>query len=181
MLLLNYCTLQRAINMKNCTFHFNKLTEISWANINFLTINNENKLNPQYITKAANAIAQKDFSVKIIADILVHNKDKGDAELAGFDYQFFYKDTKIGEGNNINTSTIAIPSGKSSSIPISLIISIQDLIKSDNPLHSTEEAIAFFNNLKKIGKESTDFSIQLRPHLKIGNSIIKTAYIPIAL
>lgn len=181
MLSLTYCTIQRAINIKNCTFDFGKLTGISWAGINFLTVGSETKLNPQQITKAASAISKGDFSVTVTAEILAHNPERGDAELAGFDYQFFYKETKIGEGNNTNNSAIVIPSGQSSTIPVSLMISIQDWIKSDSPLRSAEEAVAFFNNLKKIGKSPTDFSIRLRPHLKVGNSTLKTTYIPIAL
>lgn len=171
------CTLQRAINMKDCKYSFGGVSGVTWANINFLKLGTDkSNFSLKTLTDFATAIAQKDFATKITLDINAKNPESKDAALAGFDYQVFYKDVKIGEGESTNTSEIVVPALGSTQIPVNLQISFKDIVDWKKPVKAVDNTLTFLKSVTKIGKEKTDFSIKIRPHVKLGNKTIKTAF-----
>lgn len=176
------CTLQRAINMKDCKYSFGGVTGVTWANINFLKLGTDkSNFSLKTLTDFATAIAKKDFATKITLDVTAKNPESKDAALAGFDYQVFYKDLKIGEGESINTSDIVVPALGATTIPVELQISFKDIVDWKKPIKAVDNTLTFLKGVTKIGKESTDFSVKIRPHIRIGKKTIKTAFLKLDL
>lgn len=172
------CVLQRALNMKDCKYSFGELTGVTWANINFLQLGtNLSNFNVKTITDFATALAKKDFATRITLNINAQNPKNQDAALAGFDYQVLYKNFLIGEGESINSSEIVVPAYGQTKIPANLQISFKDVVDLKHPVQSVDNTLAFIKSITKIGKEKTDFSIKIRPHIRIGQKRVKTAYI----
>lgn len=172
------CVIQRAINMKDCKYSFGEITSVTWANINFLQFGtNLSNFNVKTLTDFATAIAKKDFATRITLNINAQNPKSQDAALAGFDYQVYYKDFIIGEGESINSSEIVVPAYGETKIPANLQVSFKDVVDLKQPVKSVENTLAFIKSITKIGKEKTDFSIKIRPHIRIGQKKVKTAYI----
>lgn len=176
------CALQRAINMKDCKYSFGGVSGITWANINFLKIGTDKSaLNVKTLTDCATALAKKDFSTKITLDINAKNPESRDAAIAGFDYQVYYKDIMIGTGESANTSEIVVPALGSTTIPADLHVSFKDIVDLKKPLTAVDNTLKFIKEISKIGKSDTDFSVKIRPHLKVGKKTVKTAFIKLDL
>ena len=173
------CSLSRAMQMVNCDYSFHKITGISWAGINFGTTSTEqSKLGASSLAKCAKAIANKDYTTTIGISLEAKNPDKRVASIAGFDYVVLYQNKEIASGVSINQEDIVVPAHGSTIIPMNFTINLADVI-SFNSLKAVENTLHFLGEVKKLGDNDTDFAIKIRPHIRVGKTVTKGAYIPI--
>ena len=167
------------MQMVNCDYSFHKITGISWAGINFGTTSTEqSKLGASSLAKCAKAIANKDYTTTIGISLEAKNPDKRVASIAGFDYVVLYQNKEIASGVSINQEDIVVPAHGSTIIPMNFTINLADVI-SFNSLKAVENTLHFLGEVKKLGDNDTDFAIKIRPHIRVGKTVTKGAYIPI--
>ena len=177
--ILSACSLSRAMQMVNCDYSFHGITGLSWAGINFgTTSTDQSKLGAGTLAKCAKAIANKDYTTTIGITIEAKNPDKRVASIAGFDYVVLYQNKEIASGVSINKEDIVVPAHGSTIIPMNFSIDITDVINFKS-LKAIENTLHFLGEVKKLGDNDTDFAIKLRPHIRVGKTITKGAYIPI--
>lgn len=177
--ILSACSLSRAMQMVNCDYSFHGITGLSWAGINFgTTSTDQSKLGAGTLAKCAKAIANKDYTTTIGITIEAKNPDKRVASIAGFDYVVLYQNKEIASGVSINKEDIVVPAHGSTIIPMNFSIDITDVINFKS-LKAVENTLHFLGEVKKLGDNDTDFAIKLRPHIRVGKSVTKGAYIPI--
>ena len=173
------CSISRAMQMVNCDYSFHGITGLSWAGINFgTTSTDQSKLGAGTLAKCAKAIANKDYTTTIGITIEAKNPDKRVASIAGFDYVVLYQNKEIASGVSINKEDIVVPAHGSTIIPMNFSIDITDVINFKS-LKAVENTLHFLGEVKKLGDNDTDFAIKLRPHIRVGKTITKGAYIPI--
>ncbi len=178
---LTGCNVRKAVNLTNCDFSFDKVTGVTWAGINFLKTGLDyKKLDASTLASCASALVKKDFALHVDMDLKASNPTKNPAGLAGFDYVLYYKGNKVGEGESTNATDIDIPSrGGVTTIPLNFSVNFKDIVDLKHPLKSAENAVGFIADVAKLGKSNSNFSIRLRPHVRMGNSVMKTAYLKI--
>lgn len=173
------CSLSRAAQMVNCDYSFHKITGLSWAGINFGTTSTEqSKLGASSLAKCAKAIANKDYTTTIGLSLEAKNPDKRVASIAGFDYVVLYQNKQIASGVSINDADIVVPAHGSTIIPLNFTINLADVI-SFNSLKAVENTLHFLGEVKRLGDNDTDFAVKIRPHIRVGKTVTKGAYIPI--
>ena len=173
------CSLSRAVQMTNCDYSFHGITGLSWAGINFgTTSTDQSKLGAGTLAKCAKAIANKDYTTTIGITIEAKNPDKRVASIAGFDYVVLYQNKEIASGVSINKEDIVVPAHGSTIIPMNFSIDITDVINFKS-MKAVENTLHFLGEVKKLGDNDTDFAIKFRPHIRVGKTVTKGAYIPI--
>ena len=173
------CSLSRAVQMVNCDYSFHKITGLSWAGINFGTTSTEkSKMGASTLAKCAKAIANKDYTTTIGISLEAKNPDKRVASIAGFDYVVLYQNKEIASGVSINEADIVVPAHGSTIIPMNFTIDITDVINFQS-LKAVENTLHFLGEVKKLGDNDTEFAIKFRPHIRVGKTVTKGAYIPI--
>ena len=173
------CTLSRAVQMVNCDYSFHKITGLSWAGINFGTTSTEqSKMNAGSLAKCAKAIANKDYTTTIGISLEAKNPDKRVASIAGFDYVILYQNRQIASGVSINDADIVVPAHGSTIIPMNFTFDITEVVNFKS-LKAVENTLHFLGEVKKLGDNDTDFAIKFRPHIRVGKTVTKGAYIPI--
>ena len=165
--------------MVNCDYSFHKITGLSWAGINFGTTSTEkSKLNAGTLAKCAKAIANKDYTTTIGITLEAKNPDKRVASIAGFDYVILYQNKEIASGVSINDADIVVPAHGSTIIPMNFTFDITEVVNFKS-LKAVENTLHFLGEVKKLGDNDTDFAIKFRPHIRVGKTVTKGAYIPI--
>ena len=173
------CSLSRAMQMANCDYSFHRITGLSWAGINFgTTSTDQSKLGAGTLAKCAKAIANKDFTTTIGLTLEAKNPDKRVASIAGFDYVILYQNKQIASGVSINDADIVVPAHGSTIIPLNFTFDITDVVNFKS-LKAVENTLHFLGEVKKLGDNDTDFAIKIRPHIRVGKTVTKGAYIPI--
>ena len=173
------CSLSRAMQMVNCDYSFHRITGLSWAGINFgTTSTDQSKLGASTLAKCAKAIANKDFTTTIGLTLEAKNPDKRVASIAGFDYVILYQNKQIASGVSINDADIVVPAHGSTIIPLNFTFDITDVVNFKS-LKAVENTLHFLGEVKKLGDNDTDFAIKIRPHIRVGKTVTKGAYIPI--
>ncbi|MBP5205294.1 MAG: LEA type 2 family protein [Bacteroidales bacterium] len=179
MTVFSACSLSRAMQMVNCDYSFHGITGLSWAGINFgTTSTDQSKLGAGTLAKCAKAIANKDFTTTIGITLEAKNPDRRVASIAGFDYVVLYQNKEIASGVSINKEDIVVPAHGSTIIPMNFSIDITDVINFKS-LKAIENTLHFLGEVKKLGDNDTDFAIKIRPHIRVGKTVTKGAYIPI--
>ena len=173
------CSLSRAVQMVNCDYSFHGITGLSWAGINFgTTSTDQSKLGAGTLTKCAKAIANKDYTTTVGITLEAKNPDKRVASIAGFDYVVLYQNKEIASGVSINKEDIVVPAHGSTIIPLNFTFDITDVVNFKS-LKAVENTLHFLGEVKKLGDNDTDFAIKIRPHIRVGKTVTKGAYIPI--
>lgn len=175
------CGVRKAANLTNCDFSFDKITGVTWAGINFMKTGFDyKKLDAGTLANCASALVKKDFALHVDMNLKGVNPTKSPAGLAGFDYILYYKGNKVGEGESTNVTDIDIPSGGgSATIPVNFSVNFKDLVDMKHPLKSAENAVGFISDVAKLGKSNSNFTVKLRPHVRMGNRVMKTAFLNI--
>lgn len=178
---LTGCSIRKAANLANCNFTFDKVTGVTWAGVNFMKTGLDyKKLDAATLASCASALLRKDFALHVDLALKAVNPTRNEAGLAGFDYVLYYKDGKVGEGESTNNVDISIPAnGGAVSIPVNFTLGFKDLVNLKHPVNSAENVLGLISDVAKVGKESTSFSVKIRPHVRMGNKVVKGSYIKI--
>ncbi len=175
------CGWRQLSTMKDCDFKFQKVTAVTWAGIDFMKIGTDYKnIDLATVAKFTKAIVNKDLALTVNLDVNAINRGSKQAELAGFDYILYYGGNKVGEGDSQNTKDISIAGhGGSMTIPVSFKLDCRGLVDLKKPAQAVEKVVNIVKDVSKVGKEDTDFSIKIRPHVRHGKKIINGTYITI--
>ena len=175
------CSIRKATNMANCNFAFKEVTGVTWAGINFVKTGLDyKKLDASTLVSCASALARKDFALHVNLDLNASNPTKSSAGMAGFDYIIYYKGNKVGEGESLNEKDIDIPAnGGKTVIPVDFTLNFKEILNIKKPLKSAENVIGLIADVAKMGKEETDISVKIRPHVRIANKVVKGTYLKV--
>lgn len=175
------CGMRQLSNFKECSFKLQKVTSVSWAGINFMTLGTDYKnLDAGTLLSCTQALLRKDFSLNVGLNLGATNPGRQPAQMVGFDYMLYYGGQLLGEGTSMNTNDIVVPAnGGSTVIPISFKLDLADMAKVKKSDLGVEKIIAFISDVAKVGKQDTDFAVKIRPHLRMGKKIVKGVYITI--
>ncbi len=178
LMVVNSCSVQKAVNMVNCDYSFQSISSVEWAGIDFMKVGSDFKnLDPSTIVSCITALTRKDFALRAVANVKATNPGKRDAALAGFDYILYYDGKQVGSGESANQSDIVVRSGGGSTIiPVGFKLELGNVVDIKQPKESVQNVIGIIKDVTKLGKEDTRFSVKIRPHIRTGNKVVNGTY-----
>lgn len=172
------CSIQKAMQMADCNYSFQNISKVSWAGIDFIKTGTDKKNLALQLFSIGQAISNKDYGVNVEFNLKAHNPNKKEAAIAGFDYILLYKGKQIGTGSSTNLKDIVVLPGSFTTIPLSLQIDLGNVFNANN-VSGIDGTLKFLKDIIHLGSEKTDFSIKMRPIVRVGGTLLKTSYISI--
>ena len=160
------------LNMINCKYKVDSLSNPTWAGVNFANIKQLSDINIVDGIKVAQAILNKDYNLKFDFNILAANQTENPAKILGFDYRLLLNETELTNGESPLQYSIA--PGQSTTIPIIMSVNIKDFISGEN----IQNLVNLTTNLMKYGRgEPSDVTVQFAPYIPVGKETRKMPYI----
>ncbi|MEG2070182.1 MAG: hypothetical protein RR034_02260 [Bacteroidales bacterium] len=164
------CSIGQLINLANCQFNVQDVTDITWAGINLSKILSPEELTFSNAANAAKAIVNKDFNIQCKVNINAKNDTKKVAKLIGYDYVLYLDGNEIASGNDSNGSYVIPPNGGTTLIPIPVKINLAKILQKE----SVESIINFAKNLTDYGNGTkSKVTVKFRPYMSAGSSTKK--------
>ncbi len=160
------------LNMINCKYKLDGVSNPTWAGIHFADIKSLNDISATDLLKAATAIAGNDYNLKFDFNVLAANETESPAKILGFDYKFLIDDTEFTRGTSSQQYNVS--SGATANIPITMNLDIKEFITGNN----IENLINLTSNLVNYGNgEPSNIKMQIAPLIPVGEETVQTPYI----
>jgi len=160
------------LNMINCKYKVDSLSNPTWAGINFANIKQASDINLADLAKVTQSIINKNFNLKFDFNILAANQTENPAKIIGFDYILLLNNLELTSGNSAQEYSI-VP-GNSTIIPVTMNVNIKDFVTGE----SIQNLINLTTNLMKYGRgEPSDVTVRFAPYIPMGKETKKMPYI----
>jgi LEA14-like dessication related protein len=162
---------QGALNMVNCKYEYNSLTDVSVAGINVsqgLTLLDT----PKILTVLTGGVTSVPLGFTV--NLNVENPNSTEAILNGVDYILSIDGIQFTTGSL--ASQLSVPARGVGLLPLAMSFDVAGLLKGE-----TRDAVTgAVKNLVGIGSEPTEVSLQIRPTFMVaGYKVPSPVYIPI--
>jgi LEA14-like dessication related protein len=162
---------QGALNMVNCKYEYNSLTDVSIAGINVsqgLTLMDA----PKILTVLTGGTTSVPLGFTV--NLNVENPNSTEAILNGIDYILTIDGIQFSTGSLANQ--LSVPARGVGLLPLAMSFDVAGLLKGE----SRDAVAGALKNLVGIGSEPTEVSLQIRPTFMVaGYKVPSPVYIPI--
>lgn len=162
------------LNMINCKYKLDNVTNPSWAGIDLANIQNVSDLSITDLANVASAIYNQDFDFKFDLNVLARNETDSPASVMGFDYIFMLDEEEFSRGENSMEKITISSNGGEAIIPITMNLNIKDFITGNN-IQNLLNLVTNITNYSE-GKES-NVKVQISPWIPLNDEIKKMPYI----
>lgn len=163
------------LNMINCKYKLDNVTNPTWAGINFAGIHNMSDLSIADLANVASAIYNQDYNLKFDLNVLARNETDNPASITGFDYIFLLDEEEFTRGENSTGKITVSPNGGQTTIPIMMNLNIKDFVTGKSNIENLINLVLNITNYGE-GKES-NVKVQISPWIPVNNEIQKMPYI----
>ena len=156
--LASCATLQEALNMANCKYKLDNITNIIWGNVNLSKIKKVSDLSVADAAKLAKAIINKDYNIQFTTNIAAQNNTALAAALSGFDYILQLNGNDIASGEH--NKAVSIPANSSKTIPLTLKVDAKNLFSKG----TLEDMVDLAKNISNYGEgNASNVGLKIRP------------------
>ncbi len=167
-LVMSACSLEQAKNIKDCTFAFNSVSDLMVNDISFDGKRSLRDFSTQEVALISQGL-MSDMPISFVANILINNPNKQDAELNMLEWTLLIKNVEV--ANGILDEKVEIGAQNSVSLPIE--VQTNSSVLKQFSLTEIKNMIFEISNTNKLPENS---SLNVKPVIKIGKKMITVPY-----
>ncbi|MBL7138114.1 MAG: LEA type 2 family protein [Bacteroidales bacterium] len=155
----------RVVNLINCDFRIQSVTNIMLAGIDMDHISNVKDLTWSDAQKLMVALTKPTFPLTFQLNIDAKNPNATTAGLNSLDYIIYIDDIQMTSGT-FNQPVSIPPNNGTASIPMQMTVDLKQVLQGK----SAEAILNFAMNLAGSGGEPTRFKVKLKPYILVSGS-----------